>query len=145
MLLLHLGSMLYLCCMSVHICVNKTIWESGHRFIKSLLKLTTMMFDSCTFLSLTPGPEAKLTANLLINAFTKGSNDPDPRLHCKVSTDTCGVGRVTEDNLARREKIRRAPVVMVGKEDEQLREPAQGMRPGGGQYTRAAELLVCCY
>lgn len=145
MLLVNLGSPLYLCCMSVRICVNKTIWESDHRVIESLLKLATLMCDSCMFLSLTPSPEAKLTADLLIDSFTKGSHDPDSWLYCKVLIDTSGVGSVTEDNLPRREKMPRAPVVMVGKEDEQLRESAQGTRRGRGQHTRVAELLVCSY
>lgn len=71
---------------------------------------------------LTPGPEAKLAANLLINSFTEGSNDPDWRLHCKVLIDTRGVRRVTEENLPRREKMPGAPAVVVGKADELLRD-----------------------
>lgn len=143
MLLVNLGSTLYLCCTSVRICVNKTIWESDHRVIESLSKLTTLTCDSCTFLSLIPSPEAKLTADLLIDSFTKGSHDPDSRLHCKVLIDTCGVGSVTEYNLPRREKMPRAPVVMVGKEDEQLRESAQGTRPGRGQHTLQLQSCLC--
>lgn len=73
-------------------------------------------------MSLTPGPEAKLAANLLINYFTKGSNDPGWRLHCKALIGTCGVWRVTEETLPRREKMPGAPVVVVGKADELLRD-----------------------
>jgi len=59
-----------------------------------------------------------------------------------VLTDAWDVERVTEDKLPRREKMPRAPVVMVRKEDEQLKESAQRMKPGGGQHTGATELLV---
>lgn len=90
-------------------------------------------------------PWSKINSRSINRFFHKGSHDPDSRLYCKVLIDTCGVGSVTEDNLPRREKMPRAPVVVVGKEDEQLRESAQGTRRGRGQHTRVTELLVCSY
>lgn len=77
MLLLNFRSKLCLCHTTVHTCVNKTL--TAYRFIKALLKLMALTSDSCLFLP--PGPEAKLTASLLINSFTRGSNDT--QLHCQ--------------------------------------------------------------